>query len=76
MWAVAFTICEIIGGFIYQKVLGFYPWDYYKESKYKIFKDGYSLWTLIPCWGVAGIVLEKYVKLITFLSQHLTNFSF
>tara|TARA_B100000925_G_scaffold255196_1_gene208428 strand:+ start:1616 stop:2095 length:480 start_codon:yes stop_codon:yes gene_type:complete len=76
IWALAFTKCEIIGGFIYKKILGFYPWDYYKESKFKIFKDGYSLWTLIPCWGIAGLVLEKYVKLITFLSSKLSEFSF
>jgi hypothetical protein len=75
-WAIAFTLCEIIGGFIYHKIIGFYPWDYYKESKYKIFQNGYSLWTLIPCWGVAGLILEKYVTLISFLSSKIDQFSF
>ena len=37
IWCAAFTICEIIGAIIYEKALGFYPWDYYKESKFKIF---------------------------------------
>ena len=71
IWAIAFTICEIIGGWLYERILGFYPWDYYKESKYKIFKNGYSLWTLIPNWGIAGLILEKYSELILKLSSHI-----
>ena len=70
-WSVAFTLCEILGGIIYQKVLGFYPWDYYKESRFKIFSNGYSLWTLIPLWGVAGLILEKYTDLILKLSKYI-----
>jgi len=76
IWSISFTICEIIGGYIYHKTIGFYPWDYYKESKFKIFKNGYSLWTLVPCWGLAGLILEKYVTLINFLSSKLSEFKF
>ncbi len=64
IWCLAFTTVEIIVAFIYQKTIGFYPWDYYKKSKFKIFKEGYSLWTLFPCWGIAGLILENYVSLI------------
>ena len=64
IWCLAFTTVEVIVGFLYHKIIGFYPWDYYKESKFKIFKEGYSLWTLVPCWGIAGLVLENYVNLI------------
>lgn len=71
VWCISFTTCEIIGGFIYHKLIGFYPWDYYKESRFKIFKDGYSLWTLFPLWGFAGLVLEKYSTLILRLSKFL-----
>tara|TARA_B100000927_G_scaffold220748_1_gene180686 strand:- start:276 stop:752 length:477 start_codon:yes stop_codon:yes gene_type:complete len=74
-WCFAFTSCEVIGGFVYKKILGFYPWDYYKKSKYKVFKEGYTLWTLIPNWGIAGLILEKYVTLVTFLSAQLKNFN-
>jgi hypothetical protein len=70
-WCIGFTTCEIIGGFLYHKIIGFYPWDYYKESKYRIFDAGYSLWTLIPLWGLAGLVLEQYSSLIIYLSQYL-----
>ena len=71
IWSFSFTFFEIAGGFLYHKLIGFYPWDYYKESKWKIFKEGYSLWTLIPQWGIAGLILEKYVLLITFLGTKL-----
>lgn len=71
IWSAAFTICEIIGGVVYQKVLGFYPWDYYKESKFKIFSNGYSLWTLVPMWGIAGLILEQYATLILRLCQYI-----
>lgn len=71
IWALSFTGCEIIGGFIYHKLIGFYPWDYYKESKFKIFPAGYSLWTLVPLWGIAGLVLEQYTTLIIHLSKFL-----
>ncbi len=70
IWCATFTGCEIIGGFLYHRLIGFYPWDYYKHSKYRIFENGYSLWTLVPLWGVAGLVLEKYSSLIL----HLSNF--
>ena len=74
IWSISFTFCEIVGGVIYERVLGFYPWDYYKNSKHKIFKNGYSLWTLVPLWGIAGLILEKFALLILHLSQHLPNF--
>ena len=72
IWCVSFTGCEIIGGFIYHKLIGFYPWDYYKESKFKIFDEGYSLWTLVPLWGIAGLILEQYASLIIYLTKFLS----
>ena len=71
IWCCSFTSCEIIGGFIYHKVIGFYPWDYYQQSRFKIFKAGYSLWSLIPLWGVAGLALEQYASFIVHLSQFI-----
>lgn len=74
IWALMFTSAEALTGFIYQKTLGFYPWDYYKESKFKVFKDGYTLWTLLPLWGIAGMVLEGYSSLIIHLTPEILNF--
>jgi len=74
IWSVAITSIEVIGGFIYHKTVGFYSWDYYKESKYKIFKEGYSLWTLVPQWGIAGMILEQYVDLMRYLSPLVAQY--
>lgn len=57
-WAVLITSIEWISGFLFDKILKFYPWDYYADSKFKVGKRGYTAWTLIPLWGVAGMGLE------------------
>ena len=56
---------EALMGFLMDKVLGFYPWDYYADSRFKIFRRGYSLWTLIPLWGMYGLLLEVFVRVLT-----------
>jgi len=71
IWCVSITGTEIIYGFLLEKAIGFYPWDYYKLSRFKIFKNGYSLWTLLPLWGIAGLILERYTALIVRLSKLL-----
>jgi uncharacterized membrane protein len=68
IYAVAITGSEAIGGWVYDKLFGFYSWDYYKLSPYRVFKRGYTLWTLLPQWGLAGLVLEQ----VSLLLQHLT----
>ncbi len=64
LWAVVITGAEALGGYVYLKLLGFYSWDYYRESRYKIFKDGLTLWTLLPQWGLAGFIFEFYSSLL------------
>lgn len=61
IWAITFTYFEALAGYIYDKILGFCPWDY-SESKYKMFKRGYTKWTLLPQWGIAGLVIELYSR--------------
>lgn len=63
-WAVMITGFEAIYGWIELKVLGFYTWDYYKLSRFKVFDQGLTLWTLLPCWGIAGLMLEQYTQLL------------
>ncbi|MBF0106595.1 MAG: hypothetical protein HQM16_14875 [Deltaproteobacteria bacterium] len=74
VWAVGFTCMEILWGVACEKVLGFYSWDYYADSKFRIFKKGYSLWTLVPLWGVAGIIMEFYSGLLIHLSPYVASF--
>lgn len=58
-WAAMITSMEIAWGFFLDKVLGFYSWDYYAKSKFRIFGRGYSLWTLVPLWGVPGLFSSR-----------------
>ena len=74
VWAAAFTVAEIGWGFICDKLLGFFPWDYYPRSPYRIGRRGYSLWTLVPFWGFAGMVVEVYSDLLIALSPHVVTF--
>jgi len=73
IWSILISGTEVLTGYLYHKTIGFYPWDYYKNSKWKVFKEGYTLWTLIPLWGIAGLILEKYISLIIKLSSLLFN---
>lgn len=74
LWAATFTVMEALYGMLCYKVLGFYSWDYYQESKYRIFKNGYTLWTLVPMWGIAGLIIERYSDLIIYLSKFVPAF--
>ena len=68
VWAVLFSVMESFWGWFLLKTIGFYPWDYYKESRFKVFREGYTLWTLVPLWGVTGLVFEKYADLLAVLA--------
>lgn len=65
---------EAIWGFVLDKTLGFYPWDYYANSKYKVFERGYTLWTLVPQWGLAGMILEVYSDMLRWLTPYAVQF--
>lgn len=72
VYALFITFCEVAWGWVLDKTLGFYPWDYYAKSKYRMFRRGYTLWTLVPLWGVAGMLLEQYAQLLLHLSPHVS----
>ena len=74
LWAVGISAAEAIWGWVLHKVRGFYPWDYYADSPYRVFKRGYTLWTLVPQWGLAGLVLEVYTDLAVHLSPGAVEF--
>jgi len=74
IYAVGISFAEVAWGWFLDKVVGFYPWDYYAKSKYRVFKRGYTLWTLVPQWGLAGLVLEVYSRLLVDLSPHVVTF--
>jgi hypothetical protein len=73
-WCLSITAAEATLGFVCHKLLKFYPWDYYKLSPYKVFKEGYTLWNLIPFWGIAGLALEFYSSYLTYTSKYFLLF--
>ena len=73
LWAVSFTFFEGLTGWLYDKILGFCPWDYSKD-KWKVFERGYTKWSLLPMWGIAGLVIEHYSALMVYLSPHVITF--
>jgi hypothetical protein len=68
IWAVSFLAAEAGYGMLLKRIIGFYPWDYYAESKYKIMKNGYSLWTLMPFWGLYGMLCERLASFLQNIS--------
>jgi hypothetical protein len=74
IYAIGITLMEVLWGWLCDRTLGFYSWDYYATSRYRIFKRGYSLWTLVPCWGAAGMLLEVYTDLMIILTPHVVSF--
>lgn len=72
IWAITFTFFEALCGWIYDKKLGFCPWDY-SGSKFKMFKRGYTKWTLIPQWGIAGLFIEGYSYMLIKNSGSMWN---
>lgn len=68
VYAVLITLAEAAWGFFLDKTVGFYPWDYYERSRFRVFRRGYTLWTLVPLWGIAGLILEWYAGLLIHLS--------
>lgn len=73
-YCIGITFAEVAWGFVCDKVLGFYSWDYYAGSRFRMFKRGYTLWTLLPAWGIAGLVLEFYTDLMIHLTPAVVEF--
>ncbi|MCL2822674.1 MAG: hypothetical protein FWD57_01660 [Polyangiaceae bacterium] len=73
-YAVCISLAEALWGFVLDKVLGFYTWDYYAKSKYRVFRRGYTLWTLMPMWGAAGLLFEQCSRMMLKLTPHAVEF--
>jgi len=74
VYAAGITLAEAAWGFVLDKTIGFYPWDYYASSRFRVFRRGYTLWTLVPLWGLAGLVLEWYCGLMIHLSPQVVGY--
>ncbi len=74
IYCLFITAAEVAWGWLLDKTIGFYPWDYYALSRFRMFKRGYTLWTLVPMWGFAGMMLEVYSGLLLHLSPHVAGY--
>ncbi len=74
VYAALITSMEIAWGFAQHRVMGFFTWDYYGQSKYRMGKYGYSLWTLVPYWGLVGMVLEPVSGLLRHLGPYVSAY--
>jgi len=75
IYSLFITFAEVAWGWLLDRALGFYPWDYYALSRFRMFKRGYTLWTLLPLWGLAGMMLEAYAGLLLHLSPHVAAYA-
>jgi uncharacterized membrane protein len=73
LWGCAFVFVEAASGFVLDKMAGFYRWDYYELSKFKVAKRGYSLWSLLPLWGLYGLFLEVLVRILVGVSPYISS---
>lgn len=71
-WGLFFTTFEAIYGMLFDRFLGFCPWDYSK-SKWKVFPKGYTKWSLIPAWGVLGLLLEPLAFMLNQLMPEMLD---
>ena len=73
IWAILISGFEALSGWIYDKYFNIRPWDY-STSKFKVFKNGYTKWTYVPLWGLAGLILEHYSRIVVYLSQYFVKY--
>lgn len=59
IYAILISAIEALCGWFYDKFLHRRPWDY-STCKDKIFKNGYTRWSYVPLWGIAGLIIEVY----------------
>ncbi len=72
VWCLSFTAFEALAGWFYDKVLHVRPWDYRKDWG-SIF-NGYTKLTYIPLWGIAGLIIEQYSRLLIFLTPYACDY--
>ena len=70
IYAIGISGMEALCGWIYDKVFHVMPWDY-SQCRDKVFARGYTRWSYVPLWGVAGLVLEQYVTFVRELSPYV-----
>jgi uncharacterized membrane protein len=66
VWCLTFTSFEALSGYLYSRFLKVKVWDY--TNDFGSILGGNTKLTLVPAWGIAGLVIEQYVLFITYLT--------
>lgn len=73
VWALGFTLIELITGWLIARLTGRCPWDY-SDKRWAI--NAYIRWDYFPVWALVGLALEPIhdflVRLTPALEQALT----
>ncbi|MDX1688579.1 MAG: hypothetical protein R3248_11390 [Candidatus Promineifilaceae bacterium] len=55
IWAVGFTLVELVAGWLIARLIGRCPWDY-SDRRWAI--NAYIRWDYFPVWALVGLALE------------------
>lgn len=71
VWALGFTVVELITGWSIARMIGRSPWDY-SSSRFAI--NSYIRWDYIPLWGIAGLLLEPVHDFLLYLTPLVATY--
>ena len=72
IYSISFTAFEALSGWLYDRYLHVRPWDY--RNDWGSILNGYTKLTYIPLWGIAGLIIEQYSRLMIFLSEYVYEY--
>jgi uncharacterized membrane protein len=65
IWALGFTLVELVSGWLIARLTGRCPWDY-SEKRFAI--NPYIRWDFFPVWAIIGLALEPVHDLLVRLT--------
>lgn len=65
VWAVGFTLVELVAGWLIARLIGRCPWDY-SDRRWAI--NAYIRWDYFPVWALVGLALEPVHDFLVYLT--------
>ena len=57
VWALGFTLVELVTGWLIERLTGRCPWDYVAAGQ-RFAVNPYIRWDFLPLWALLGLALE------------------
>ena len=70
IWAVGFTLVELVTGWLIARLIGRCPWDY-SERRWAI--NAYIRWDYFPVWALVGLALEPVHDFLVLLTPAIAD---